>query len=314
MTGEWLAYCSSCSIPEIANVFNRANVPFHQVTGLLDGDPDFWSELSEWIDAAKVAKALAHNRVGLVGHYYSGMLDIVTDLTALSIVFGSQIEHYEVEDILAHRSDLAPDDIRRRIAQFREDFEVQSDCAAEELERAAATSIALDRFASANALTSIAYYYKGENSANGDVISSIILGTSMLTARGIPVAGEYEVKNVLAMKILDTLGMGGSFSEYYALDLRDDVVLLGHDGPGHIAIAEGKTKVRPLEAFHGKVGRGLSVEMSVKQGPVTLLCVVEDKRGDLDCWSRKGNRYQDQSWRLATPIVAIVFQSGPVDS
>jgi L-arabinose isomerase len=163
------------------------------------------------------------------------------------------------------------------VVEFREVFEVQTDCTPAELERAARTSVALDAFAARHQLGALAYYYQGTgNPANENTMSSIILGTSLLTARHIPVAGEFEVKNALAMKILDTLGAGGSFTEYYAVDYRDDLVLMGHDGPGHIAISEGRTKVRPLQVYHGKVGRGLSVEMSVRRGPVTLLSVAED--------------------------------------
>lgn len=276
MTGEWLAYCSACPVPEIANVLSRARIPFHQVTGVL-GEESVWGEIDEWIAAARVKKALTENRLGLMGHYYSGMLDIMTDVTQVAITFGSHIEHLEVDELSALRGGVSGEEIAARVREFHGQFDVQQDCSDEELARAARTSVALDRLASIHELNSLAYYSMGSGvPANEDTMSSIILGTSLLTARGIPVAGEYEVKNVLAMKIMDCLGAGGSFTECYALDLKADHVLMGHDGPGHIAIAQSKTKVRPLTVYHGKVGRGLSVEMSVKHGPVTVLSVVED--------------------------------------
>jgi L-arabinose isomerase len=212
-----------------------------------------------------------------MGHYYSGMLDIMTDVTLLSIAFGTHAELLEVDELSALCAEASETDIASRLEEFRAAFDVQPDCPAEELRRAARTSAALDTFAARHDLNAMAYFYKGSgNAANEDTMGSIILGTSLLTARHIPVAGEYEVKNAIAMKIMDLLGAGGSFTEYYAMDFNADLVLMGHDGPGHIAIAEGKTKVRALKVYHGKVGRGLSVEMSVKYGPVTLLSVVED--------------------------------------
>lgn len=282
MTGEWLAHCSACPVPEIANVFKRAKLPFAQITGMLHDDPPCWDEVDDWIDAARVAHVMAHNRLGLMGHYYNGMLDIYTDTTLQCVTFGGHLEILEVDELAALRREVSESAIAARVAEFHAQFEVQADCSPAELARAARTSVALDQLVAAHQLGSLAYYYMGTgNPENEDAISSIILGNSLLTARGIPVAGEYEVKNAQAMKIMDSFGAGGSFTEYYALDWRDDVVLMGHDGPGHLAIAEGKTKVRPLSVYHGKVGRGLSVEMSVKHGPVTLLSVVETADGRL---------------------------------
>ncbi|HEY9126561.1 MAG TPA: arabinose isomerase, partial [Acidobacteriaceae bacterium] len=244
--------------------------------GVLDEERT-WTEIEQWLAAARVKAAMAEARLGLMGHYYSGMLDIMTDVTLVSIAFGSHIEIIEVDELSALNAEVMEAEIDSRTAEFRELFDVQPDCEEDELRRAARTSVALDRFVASYDLDAMAYYYKGSgNAANEDTMSSIILGTSLLTARHIPVAGEYEVKNVIAMKIMDLLGAGGSFTEYYAMDFNDDLVLMGHDGPGHLAIAEGKTKVRPLKVYHGKVGRGVSVEMSVKHGPVTLLSVVEE--------------------------------------
>ncbi|MES2221430.1 MAG: arabinose isomerase [Acidobacteriota bacterium] len=276
MTGSWLEYCSACPAPEIANLMQRAKIPFRQVTGTLNDDIA-WNEIDEWLSAAAVKSALASNRLGLMGHYYNGMLDVMTDVTELAITFGTHLEIVEVDELSSLRAEISDTRIAQRVREFREQFDVQADCDTQELERAARTSLALDEFVARHALTSMAYYYEGTgNAANLDTMSSIILGTSILTARHIPVAGEYEVKNAIAMKIMDSLGVGGSFTEFYAVDYREDLVLMGHDGPGHVAIAEGKTKVRPLQVYHGKVGSGVSIEMSVRNGPITLLSVVED--------------------------------------
>ncbi len=289
MTGEWLAHCGACPVPEIANVFSRARIDFHQVTGMLHDDPQCWNEVDAWIEAARVAHTMFHNRLGLMGHYYGGMLDIYSDTTLQCATFGGHMEILEVDELAAMRREVNAKQIRERVAHFKKVFDVQNDCSQSELERAAKTSVALDRLAKEHDLGSLAYYYMGTgNAENEEVISSIILGNSLLTARGIPVAGEYEVKNAQAMKIMDAFGAGGSFTEYYAMDFTDDVVLMGHDGPGHIKIAEGKTKVRPLKVYHGKGGRGLSVEMSVKRGPVTLLSVVETKDGKLKLLTAEG--------------------------
>jgi L-arabinose isomerase len=276
MTGEWLAHCAACPVPEIANVFTRTGIRFHQVTGVLKDDPFVDNEIEEWIEAARVAHVMAHNRLGVMGRYYNGMLDIYSDLTAQSAVFGTHIEILEIDELTRLRREVTDAELAGCLDKIRSDFDVQPDCNPQELARAAKTAVALRKLVEAKRLGSLAYYYESvPGHEYEDVITSVIVGCSMLTAEGIPVAGEYEIKNAQAMKIMDSFGAGGSFTEYYAMDFDADVVLMGHDGPGHTKIAEGRTKIRPLNIYHGKVGSGVSVEMSVKNGPVTLLSVIE---------------------------------------
>ncbi len=282
MTGEWLAYCSACAVPEIASVFKRSGIPFHQVTGTLKDDPAAWQEIEDWVSAAKVAHTMYYNRLGLMGNYYGGMLDIYSNLTLHCAIFGGHIEIIEVDELSALCLQITDDEVKERVDLFNKSFDIQPDCSIDELKRAARTSVAMGRMVQKYSLGSIAYYHKGTgNPLNENTMSSVILGSSLLTSNNVPVAGEYEIKNAQAMKIMDSFGAGGSFSEFYAMDYNDDVLLLGHDGPCHPAIAEGKIKVKPLQVYHGKVGSGLSVEMSVKHGPVTLLSVVETADGKL---------------------------------
>lgn len=281
MTGEWLAHCQACAAPEIACVFNRAGLDYHLVTGTLD-DPEAWQEIRAWVEAARVAAVMRQNRLGVLGHYYCGMLDVYSDMTQHAAVFGTHFELLEMCELRRYREETTEAQIEAKLEEFRRQFDVTPECSAVELRRAAQTSCALDRLVAAHQLGSMAYYYEGQpGNEYENIVTSVIAGNSLLTARGVPVAGECEVKNAQAMKIMDALGTGGTFSEFYALDFNEDVVLLGHDGPGHMAIAEGRVKLVPLPVYHGKPGVGLSIEMRVKHGPVTLLSVVQNRQGRL---------------------------------
>lgn len=281
MTGIWLEHCQACSAPEIACVFNQAHIPYHLVTGTLD-DPEAWREIEEWVEASCVKAVMEQNRVGVLGHYYCGMLDVYTDITQQSIVFGNHFELLEMCELAALRREVSDAAFEAKMKQFQEWFVVDPQCTAYEIERAARTSCALDALVAKHNLGAMAYYYEGEaGNEYEDIVTSVIPGNTLLTANHVPIAGECEVKNVQAMKIMDAFNSGGSFSELYLMDLEDDVVLLGHDGPAHAAIAQQKVGLVPLPLYHGKPGQGLSIQMEVKHGPVTLLSVVQDGDGKL---------------------------------
>jgi len=298
MTGEWLSYCQSCVTPELASVFNRAGIKYHLITGYLNEDY-VWKEINDWIEACSVMNIMKQSRVGVMGHYYNGMLDVYSDITRLAATFGSHFELIEFGILKSLREKVTIDEVNSMTSRFKEWFDVRDECSTVDIEQAALSSVALDRMAEELRLGALAYYYEGEGDNEYEkIVTTLIPGMTMLTGSNIPVAGECEIKNVLAMKIMDAFKTGGSFSEFYGMDYNEDIILMGHDGPAHYKIAEGKVRLVPLPVFHGKPGKGLSIQMKVANGPVTILSVCQGGDGKVTLLTAQGHSVEGPTLQI----------------
>ncbi|WP_329060545.1 L-fucose/L-arabinose isomerase family protein [Streptomyces sp. NBC_01429] len=278
-TGQWLAYCGACPLPEMANAFERVGVPFRSVSGHLE-DERAWQRIGRWIRAAGVRSVLRHGRHGLMGHLYPGMYDVSTDLTMVPGQLGGHVEVVEFDDLRVRVEEAKDDDVAAKLDETRQVFELADSVVEEDLRWAARVAVGLDRLVADFDLDSLAYYHRGlKGEVHERLGAGMILGSSLLTSRGVPTCGEYELRTSLAMLIADRLGAGGSFTELQALDFTAGVVEMGHDGPGHLAISARKPLLRGLGVYHGKRGWGVSVEFDVRHGPVTLVGLGQTRDG-----------------------------------
>lgn len=287
-TGDWLAYCGQCPVPEVGNVFRRAGIEFRSVSGWLHQDAA-WARIARWIEAARIRAALRHARHGLMGHVYPGMLDVATDPSLLSTTFGSHVEVLEFDD-LRHRIEKVHDAaIAERIALTRDVFTIDGSVAEADLRWAAQVSVALDRLVADFDLDSLAYYHRGlDGELHERIGAGMMLGASLLTACGVPTTGEYELRTTVAQLATDVVGGGGSFCEIQALNFTDGVVEMGHDGPAHLTVSAYDPLLRGLGVYHGKRGYGVGVEFDVRPGPVTLLGLGQDRDGSLSFVASEG--------------------------
>jgi L-arabinose isomerase len=279
-THDQLAHDNCTSLPEIMYALRRAGLGGDVVFGMLHDDTRAWSAIEEWTRAAKAVNALRHARIGLLGHPFEGMLDMNADPTAFDAAFGMHVNMIEMCDLKKRTDEATATEVAEMKARIEDfftfpppgaDFRIAGLVTPESLDRSARVAVGLERLAADFQLDGLSHYYRGvDHNEYEDLIANIIVGASMLTARGIPVAGEGDLKNCIAMLIMDRLGAGGSFTELHPADFREDFVFLGHDGPGHVAISDEKPALRGLSLYHGKFGHGVSVEFKVKQGPITI--------------------------------------------
>jgi L-arabinose isomerase len=321
-TGDWLANCAACCVPELAGAFTRARIPYDTVAGTIDDDERAWAKIGAWVRAAGVARALRRSRIGFLGHTYPGMLDMYSDFTAVHAQLGAHVEVLEIDDLGARVAAATAEEVDAKQAEIRAmfDFADPSDdpiagpIEPEQLDWSARVAVGLDRLVDDFALDGLTYYYRGVDGNEAERLGAgVIVGNSLLTARGVPTAGEGDLKTNIAQLVLDRLGAGGSYTEYYALDFAEDFVLMGHDGPMHVAIAEGRPTLRALQLYHGKRGAGLSVEAKVRYGPVTIVGCTQTVDGTLKLLVAEGESIPGETFRIGNTNSRLRFGSPPAE-
>ena len=338
-TGEWLAHCGACPVPELANTFNRAGIAFRVVNGLLglDATPAIsladevtnqrpealraWREIEGWARAAAVRRTLRHSRFGFLGNTYSGMLDMYSDFAMIQAQTGLHVEMLEISDLARLLKDVSAPDLAAKRAELLEMFAISGDSPAdpiarrptdEQIDWSCRVAAAQEKLVREFDLDALSYYYHGApGSADEKLQAGCIVGHSLLTARGIPCAGEGDLKTAIAMKICDILGTGGSFAELVVIDYLDGTILLGHDGPFHVAIAEGKPILRAMGLYHGKQGSGVSVEAKVRVGPITTLNLTQTGDGRLKLISGEGASTNGPIMQIGNTQTPVKFREHP---
>lgn len=278
-----------CAVPEFAGVAVRmGKSPPEVIIGSLHEDPQADAEVEEWCDIAKVLHDLKSARLGHFGHVLESMLDMHSDPTALTAAFGCHIVQTEPEDLMKQFKSAPDQQIASKQEEILGMFEtpdpktdpITQKLTPEDLHIAAKAAVALDKFIEEKDLDGLAYYYEAaRGSEMRQLVTNLIVGNSLLTAAGFPMCGESDLKTLIAMLIMDRLNMGGSFAEFHPIDFKEGFVLVGHDGPHHINIADKKPVLRSLTKYHGKPGSGASVEFKIKEGPITILSIGLTKEG-----------------------------------
>jgi L-arabinose isomerase len=321
-TAEWLANCAACCVPELANAFTRARVPYDTVAGTIDDDDRAWGKIAAWVRAAGVAASLRRARIGFLGHTYPGMLDMYTDFTAVHAQLGAHVEVLEIDDLGARVAAVTEAERAAKEAEIRAMFEladpsrdpIAGPIEDAQLDWATRVAVGLDRLVADFELDALTYYYRGLDGNEAERLGAgVIVGNSLLTARGVPTAGEGDLKTNIAQLVLDRLGAGGSYTEYYALDFDEGFVLMGHDGPGHVAIAQDRPVLRSLKLFHGKRGAGLSVELNVRHGPITILGCTQDADGRLKLLAAEGESIPGATFRIGNTNSRLRFGAPPAE-
>ena len=278
-TTVYLYHEGPCCIPEYAAGLISLGKKFRVRTGPFNSDR-FWKEVTADCQGAAAARAFRAINIGIIGETYTGMVDMPTDEHRWLKATGNLIIRPEVEEIEEAFHRVKPAQLQDMYRQFRQMYDVDQSVTDEHMKTSAQLAIAYEEVILKHDIQAFGYYWWGEKELITQLRAQSNLAVSRLAALGRPGVTEGDVRTAMGMKILDLLGGGGMFVEFFAIDYSENFLLMGHDGPGNINMSEGKPKIQHLAVHHGKSGHGLGIDFDVAKGPATILNFSQFDAGD----------------------------------
>ncbi len=277
-TTEYLHHEAVCCVPEFSGALLGIGKKFRVRTGPFD-DTRLWDELEADFKGAAAASFFKKMNIGLIGEIYTHMCDMPVDEHRLLRATGRLLVRPEVEEIEEAFRRVTKDQVKTMLKQFRKMYDVDKTVTDEDMSLSARIAVAFDKVICKHNINAFGFYWWGEKESITLLRSQSALAVSRLSSLGVPGVTEGDVKSAMAMKIMDLLGAGGMFAEFFSMDFDENFIMMGHDGPANINMAHGRPRLQHLDVHHGKSGRGLGIDFDVKPGPVTLLNLTQFDAG-----------------------------------
>ncbi|NLD60165.1 MAG: hypothetical protein GX647_10975 [Clostridiales bacterium] len=273
-TELYLHHEGACCVPEYSGTLVSLGRKFRVITGHF-AQARFWEEIRRDCLGTAAAKAFSRCRFGVIGNTYTNMTDMPTDEHRVLKATGQLLARPEVEEIEEAWKRVTDGQVGDMYRQFREFYDVDETVTDEHMYESARVAVAFDEVVRRHGIDAFGFYWWGEKPYMTELRAQSALAVSRLAALGIPGVTEGDVKTAMAMKILDLLGGGGMFLEFFSSDFDENFILVGHDGPSNVNVAKGKPVLQNLTVHHGKTGEGLGIDFNMAEGPCTLLNLTQ---------------------------------------
>lgn len=273
-TELYLHHEGACCVPEYSGTLVSLGKKFKVITGHF-GEERFWEEIRHDCLGAAAATAYSKCRFAVIGNTYTNMCDMPTDEHRVLKATGQLICRPEVEEVEEAYKEVTEEEIQEMYKEFHEFYEVDHTVKEEHMYESAKIAVAFDKIIKKYKIDAFGFYWWGVKPYMTELRAQSALAVSRLAALDIPGVTEGDIKTAMAMKILNLLGGGGMFLEFFSSDFDEDFIMVGHDGPSNVSVASGKPVLQNLTIHHGKTGEGLGIDFNMKEGPCTLLNLTQ---------------------------------------